>query len=194
MPACSATKQDWGADSLTYALYLRWQTAHDASIPPVMAALTAAAPGMPARAPAPSLRLVERRARMGRDRRGARVRRSTGDADALAKAEAAFAFVERLRRLRARRLPGHPLPAAVRQLNQPEDARDRRERDQGRDPAAARRPATRSYLAVGDRALRRGPRALPRPGPAALHASTSSTTATRAPSCRTASSPRSTAT
>ena len=40
---CPEATGDWGVDSLTYALYLRWETAADSSIPPVMSALTAAA-------------------------------------------------------------------------------------------------------------------------------------------------------
>src|SRR5690242_832192 len=46
-PGCSQSDSDWGSDSLTYTLYLRWQLAGDASIPPVMSALTAAAPTYP---------------------------------------------------------------------------------------------------------------------------------------------------
>jgi uncharacterized Zn-binding protein involved in type VI secretion len=44
---CPRANQDWGVDSLTYALWLRWQTAHDSSIPPVMQQLAATAPSYP---------------------------------------------------------------------------------------------------------------------------------------------------
>src|SRR5579862_1658099 len=44
---CPEGTGDWGVDSLTYALYLRWATAADPSIPPVMSALTAAGPRYP---------------------------------------------------------------------------------------------------------------------------------------------------
>ncbi len=44
---CPEGTGDWGVDSLTYALYLRWATAADASIPPVMSALTTAGPSYP---------------------------------------------------------------------------------------------------------------------------------------------------
>jgi hypothetical protein len=44
---CPEGTGDWGVDSLTYALYLRWATSADASIPPVMSALTAAGPAYP---------------------------------------------------------------------------------------------------------------------------------------------------
>ena len=47
-PNCSPANSDWGVDSLTYVLSLRWQTAHDPAVPPVMAALTATAPSYPA--------------------------------------------------------------------------------------------------------------------------------------------------
>jgi hypothetical protein len=43
LPSCVPANTDWGVDSLTYALYLRWSTTHDASVPPVMAALTGTA-------------------------------------------------------------------------------------------------------------------------------------------------------
>jgi hypothetical protein len=36
---CTATDSDWGADSATYALYLRWTTTHDASIRGAMSQL-----------------------------------------------------------------------------------------------------------------------------------------------------------
>jgi hypothetical protein len=41
---CGSTDQDWGADSLTYALYLRWELTADATIPPILSALNAAGP------------------------------------------------------------------------------------------------------------------------------------------------------
>jgi hypothetical protein len=43
-PSCGADNRDWGADGLTYALWLRWQTTHDASLPPVLSALAGTAP------------------------------------------------------------------------------------------------------------------------------------------------------
>ncbi len=46
-PSCSATNQDWGADSLTYTLYLRWQATHERRLVPVMRALLATAPAYP---------------------------------------------------------------------------------------------------------------------------------------------------
>jgi hypothetical protein len=41
---CGKGNQDWGVDSLTYALYLRWATTHDASLAPIFAALTSTSP------------------------------------------------------------------------------------------------------------------------------------------------------
>lgn len=37
---CQAKNFDWGADSLTYALYLHWQITGDPRVPPIMTALT----------------------------------------------------------------------------------------------------------------------------------------------------------
>lgn len=43
-PDCPQTNEDWGADSATYALYLRWQTTHDARLVPIFKRLIATAP------------------------------------------------------------------------------------------------------------------------------------------------------
>jgi hypothetical protein len=42
---CLAGNRDWGADSLTYALYLHWLLTGDPAVAPIMNALTATAPG-----------------------------------------------------------------------------------------------------------------------------------------------------
>jgi hypothetical protein len=36
---CQTENQDWGADSATYALFLRWKTTHSTAVAPVMSAL-----------------------------------------------------------------------------------------------------------------------------------------------------------
>ena len=41
---CYTTNEDWGADSLTYTLYLHWLLTRDRRVVPVMKALTATAP------------------------------------------------------------------------------------------------------------------------------------------------------
>lgn len=41
---CSRVNRDWGADALTYALYLRWKTTRDAGLVPIFRALVATAP------------------------------------------------------------------------------------------------------------------------------------------------------
>jgi hypothetical protein len=48
---CPIRNQDWGADALTFALYLRWATTHDAALQPYFSALTTTAPryGAPCR-------------------------------------------------------------------------------------------------------------------------------------------------
>lgn len=48
LPDCRAVNRDWGVDSLTYTLYLRWQTTHDAALVPYMTALASTAPLYPA--------------------------------------------------------------------------------------------------------------------------------------------------
>jgi hypothetical protein len=41
---CGASDSDWGSDSLTYALSFRWKLTHDPGIPPMLSALNAAGP------------------------------------------------------------------------------------------------------------------------------------------------------
>jgi hypothetical protein len=41
---CSPANRDWGADSLTYVLYLHWTLSHDQGVPPIMNALTGTSP------------------------------------------------------------------------------------------------------------------------------------------------------
>jgi hypothetical protein len=43
-PGCQTANQDWGVDSLTYALHLRWEITHDPALVPVLKALAASAP------------------------------------------------------------------------------------------------------------------------------------------------------
>lgn len=46
-PDCPASDTDWGADALTYTLFLRWETTGDPAVLPYMRALAAAAPHYP---------------------------------------------------------------------------------------------------------------------------------------------------
>jgi hypothetical protein len=50
---CPEARTDWGVDSLTYTLYLDWRSTHDPRVPPVMSALVRSAPtyGAPCRLP-----------------------------------------------------------------------------------------------------------------------------------------------
>ena len=41
---CTPTNRDWGADSLTYVLYLHWTLSQDTGVPPIMNALTGTSP------------------------------------------------------------------------------------------------------------------------------------------------------
>ena len=43
-PGCRDTANDWGADDLTYDLWLRWQTTHDPALPSLGAALAGVLP------------------------------------------------------------------------------------------------------------------------------------------------------
>jgi hypothetical protein len=44
---CRSVNRDWGADSLTYTLYLRWQTTHDPSLVTYFKSLVSTAPQYP---------------------------------------------------------------------------------------------------------------------------------------------------
>ncbi|MGH7327940.1 MAG: hypothetical protein ACREJX_06280, partial [Polyangiaceae bacterium] len=46
-PGCGTSNSDWGADSATFALFLRWSTTHDAKLGAVASELLAAAPRYP---------------------------------------------------------------------------------------------------------------------------------------------------
>jgi hypothetical protein len=43
-PGCSAVTSDWGADSLTYALYMRWEATHDRGLMRIFREIAAHAP------------------------------------------------------------------------------------------------------------------------------------------------------
>jgi hypothetical protein len=91
---CGRSNQDWGVDSLTYALYLRWATTHDRSIVAIMRALISTAPRYAG--PCPGLPYSGWSDVPEWDSIAAsRAYEVTGhDSRALAKSEAAFAFVE----------------------------------------------------------------------------------------------------
>jgi hypothetical protein len=86
---CDDRNQDWGADALTYALYLHWSTTHDPSVRPIMAALARTAkrysPSVRSWSDIPLWDSVA-------DVREYQVTHAAG---ALAKAEAAFRYVSR---------------------------------------------------------------------------------------------------
>ena len=89
---CGSTDQDWGADALTYALYLRWELSKDAEIPPLLSALNAAGPvygtctatSCNSWSDVPSWDSIA----------ASREYEVTGDPSALSRAEAAFDFVD----------------------------------------------------------------------------------------------------
>jgi hypothetical protein len=90
---CGTADQDWGADSLTYALALREQTTGDPSLVPVLAALAAAAPSYPAPCSGSSCSSWSDVPQWDAIAL-AREYEATRDPSVLAKAEAAFEFVE----------------------------------------------------------------------------------------------------
>jgi hypothetical protein len=93
LDTCPQSNQDWGVDSLTYALYLRWRTTHDRALVPIMKALQLTAPSYPAPcrgSPCDAWSDVPEWDAIA----ALREYEVTGqDPQALAKAEAAYAFV-----------------------------------------------------------------------------------------------------
>jgi hypothetical protein len=90
---CPEATGDWGVDSLTFALYLRWETASDSSIPPVMSALAAASPIYPGPCLLPSCSDWSDVPQWDTIA-AVREYQVTKDPTALAHAEAAFAYAE----------------------------------------------------------------------------------------------------
>jgi len=43
-PGCGVANRDWGVDSLTYSLWLRWSTTHDKTLVPILRALIGTSP------------------------------------------------------------------------------------------------------------------------------------------------------
>jgi len=104
-PDCSTGNIDWGDDSLTYALALRYAATHDPELKAPLAELAGTAPtyGAPCATPSgcaswsdvpqwDAIALADEY-------------EATGDPAALAKAEAAFAFVEQSLASQARQRP-----------------------------------------------------------------------------------------
>ncbi len=85
---CRSKNFDWGADSLTYALFLHWQVTADKQVKPIMAALTATArhygPSSTGWSDVPMWDTIA----------DVREYQVTGNPAALAKAEAAFTYVD----------------------------------------------------------------------------------------------------
>jgi hypothetical protein len=81
---CSAGNRDWGADSLTYVLYLHWLLTRDRAVAPLMNALAATSPS--AHSGVSDVPLWDSIA-------AAREYQITGSPDALRKAETSFATV-----------------------------------------------------------------------------------------------------
>jgi hypothetical protein len=92
-PDCGSGSSDWGADSLTYALALRQQTAGDASIPPVLAALTTTLPAYGAPCGLPDCGSWSDNP-LWDSIAASRIYGITHDPAALQKAQSSFAFVE----------------------------------------------------------------------------------------------------
>src|SRR5258708_24110171 len=91
-PGCGLSNRDWGVDSLTYALYLRWTTTRDPVPQSILRALIATSPSY---GPACTSRPCGWSDVPEWDAiASAREYQATHDPRALAKAEAAFAYVE----------------------------------------------------------------------------------------------------
>jgi hypothetical protein len=91
-PGCGASNRDWGVDSLTYTLYLRWTTTHDPRLRATLRALIATSPkyGEPCAARPCGWSDVPEWDAIA----SVREFQATRDPSALDKAEAAFAYVE----------------------------------------------------------------------------------------------------
>ncbi|MHB8642630.1 MAG: hypothetical protein ACYDA3_07080 [Gaiellaceae bacterium] len=91
-PECGVSNRDWGVDSLTYALYLRWTATHSPRLRATLRALIATSPtyGAPCAARPCGWSDVPEWDAIA----SVREFQATRDPRALAKAEAAFAYVE----------------------------------------------------------------------------------------------------
>ncbi len=90
---CAQTDTDWGADSLTYALWLGWSTSGDVTLAPAMDALATNAPSYPAPCNLPDCQSWSDVPAWDAIA-AVREYQVTKDPAALAKAEAAFQFVD----------------------------------------------------------------------------------------------------
>lgn len=88
---CFTKNRDWGSDSLTYVLYLRWQLTHDPSVLPLLRTLAATAHAWEAGDKGSSDTV------MWDSVADAREYQATGSQAALAKAQAAFRWVDSVR-------------------------------------------------------------------------------------------------
>ncbi|HEV2618766.1 MAG TPA: hypothetical protein VGU23_02385, partial [Acidobacteriaceae bacterium] len=87
---CGTTDQDWGADSLTYSLWLHWTTTKGGSVAPIMASITSNATNYANSANWGGWSDVP----MWDSIAGVREYQVTGNSQALTNAENAFAFVD----------------------------------------------------------------------------------------------------
>ncbi|HEX9031153.1 MAG TPA: hypothetical protein VF834_04870 [Streptosporangiaceae bacterium] len=86
--SCFTKNRDWGSDSLTYVLYLRWRLTHDRSVLPLLRTLARTAPVWDAAATGSSDTV------MWDSVADVREYQATGSREALRKAEQAFAWVD----------------------------------------------------------------------------------------------------
>jgi hypothetical protein len=93
VPGCAKTDSDWGSDSLTYTLYLRWETTGDAALLPVLEALSGNAPTYPSPCELPACSSWSDVPQWDTIA-AVREYQATHDPEALAKARAAYQFVE----------------------------------------------------------------------------------------------------
>ena len=88
---CGGANRDWGADSLTYVSYLRWQTHADSTLPTIFKALVATAETYHTCTSSPSCELSD--VPEWDSISDSREYQVTNDSVALSKAEAAYAYV-----------------------------------------------------------------------------------------------------
>ena len=107
-PSCGQANQDWGADGLTYDLYLDWETTHDPAVAPVMTALLGTAPSYGSPCSLPSCTGWSDVPNWDSIAASREMQVLGGNTEALSKAEAAFAFVDQSTAFALGACPGIP--------------------------------------------------------------------------------------
>ena len=158
---CVAGNRDWGADSLTYVLYLHWLLTRDPVVAPIMNALTAPPTS-------PHAQRDQRRPAVGLGRRRTRVP-DHPQPRGPAQGGGVFRLRRRLATVRGRRLLRHLVPALLRRQHPAQDAGDRCQLRQGGRAALPGHAGQHSYLTQARSGLPAVRQVLPEPRCLAVH-------------------------